>query len=195
MALEVARHTTRIYIVGPSSTGKTTLCNALAKRLGLSDHAFVTEVARGVIKALGLSRNDIGSLEMQTAIMVAHLKCELAVQGEAVQLNDRSAVDAIVYAVFTATSPQDAQARKEILVALPEFQEALERYRRSIFVLLAPVTEWLVDDGFRHVGDETQVLAIFRDTLAELGITYREIGPEMRFLPERVSWVLALAMA
>ncbi|KAJ7282491.1 AAA domain-containing protein [Mycena rebaudengoi] len=199
-APEISRKFTRIYIVGPSSTGKTTVCNALAQRLGLGTDAFVTEVARQVIKALGLrlplSREDIGLVDMQKAIMLAHLEREDVSENSnsAVQLCDRSAVDPIVYAVFTAENAADAQARKRALVDQPQFQKALPLYRDAVFVLLAPVQGWMVDDGFRHVGDQTEVLSIFRDTLAELGIKYREIGPEMRFLPERVSTILGLAM-
>jgi nicotinamide riboside kinase len=201
----------RVYIVGPSvssvyslatysephtqSTGKTTLCNALAKRLGLHETQFVTEVARRVIKAVGLGRESIGMLEMQKAIMLAHLEREQENEDGNAQLCDRSAVDPIVYAIFTATDPADAESRKQALVSLPEFQRVLPRYQTSLFVLLTPVKEWLIDDGFRHVGDETKILTIFRDTLTELGIRYREIGSDMRFLPERTSFVLSLARA
>ncbi|KAJ6529210.1 AAA domain-containing protein [Mycena capillaripes] len=173
----------RIYVVGPSSTGKTTLCKALAKRLGLSGPQFITEVARRVIKGLGLGRDHIGMLEMQRAIMLAHLEKERENANGSAQLCDRSAVDPIVYAIFTATNQEDAETRKQALVGLPEFQSALPQYRKSLFVLLTPVKEWVVDDGFRHVGDETKILAIFRDMLSELGIAYREIGTDMRFLP------------
>ncbi|KAJ7155082.1 AAA domain-containing protein [Mycena filopes] len=184
---------TRVYVVGPSSTGKTTLCNALATRLGLSGPNFVTEVARRVIKALGLGRENIGLLDMQKAIMLAHLERERENEGAAIQLCDRSAVDPVVYAIFTAANAAEAQSRKHALIDLPEFQEALPRYQESLFILLAPVRDWMVDDGFRHVGDESEILAIFRGTLSELGVQYREIGPSMRFLPERTAFVLALA--
>ncbi|KAJ7022447.1 AAA domain-containing protein [Mycena alexandri] len=183
----------RVYVVGPSSTGKTTLCNALAQRLNLKGPQFVTEVARRVIKALGLGREDIGLLDMQKAIMLAHLERERENEGSSIQLCDRSAIDPIVYAIFTAANPADAESRKQVLLDLPEFQQALPRYRESLFVLLAPVKEWMVDDGFRHVGDESEILTIFRSTLSELGIQYREIGTEIRFLPERTAFVLALA--
>ncbi|KAJ7446566.1 AAA domain-containing protein [Mycena latifolia] len=184
---------TRIYVVGPSSTGKTTLCDALAKRLGLDGNQFITEVARHVIKELGLSRENIGLLEMQKAIMLAHLDRERKNGASSAQLCDRSAVDPVVYAILTATNPADAEARKRALVELPEFQQVLPRYRSSVFVLLTPIEEWLIDDGFRHVGDQREVLTIFRDTLAGLGIRYRELGSEMRFLPERVSFVQSLS--
>ncbi|KAF8217408.1 AAA domain-containing protein [Mycena galopus ATCC 62051] len=184
---------TRIYVVGPSSTGKTTLCNALAQRMGLKGPQFVKEVARRVITALGLGRGDIGLLDMQKAIMLAHLEQERENEESSAHLCDRSAVDPIVYAVFTAANPEDAQCRKQALVNLPEFQRALPRYRNSLFVLLSVNKEWVKDDGFRHVGDETEILAIFREILSELGIRYREIGWGMGFLLERTAFVLSLA--
>ncbi|KAJ7512174.1 AAA domain-containing protein [Mycena galericulata] len=183
----------RIYVVGPSSTGKTTLCNALAKRLGLKGSQLVTEVARQVITALGLGRKDIGLLEMQKAIMLAHLMRERENKNEAIQLCDRSAVDPIVYAVLTAANSTDAEARKQALVGLAEFQRVLPEYRASLFLLLTPVKEWMIDDGFRHVGDQTEVLAIFRQMLSELQIPYREIGWEMQFLGERIEFVKSLS--
>ncbi|KAF7338902.1 hypothetical protein MSAN_02213400 [Mycena sanguinolenta] len=202
---------TRIYVVGPSvrpqldtrwssasdgtpSQQAKRLCVTLWRRdLALKGPQFVTEVARRVITALGLSRSDIGLLDMQKAIMVAHLEQERENEASSAHLCDRSAVDPIVYSIFTAASPEDAQERKKALVNLPEFQRALPRYRNSLFILLTPVREWLKDDGFRHIGDEAEILAIFRNTLSELGIQYREIGPEMSFLPERTAFVLSLA--
>jgi len=66
-------HITAIYIVGPSSTGKMTLCNALAKQLGLPAEAYVTEVARTVMREQGFSRADVDKLDMQQAIVDAHI--------------------------------------------------------------------------------------------------------------------------
>lgn len=69
-----ARLITAIYLVGPSSAGKTTLCNALARTLGLSNEVHISEVARTVMRERGFTRDDVGKLEMQKAIMEAQLK-------------------------------------------------------------------------------------------------------------------------
>lgn len=69
-----ARLITAIYLVGPSSAGKTTLCNALATTLGLPKEAHISEVARTVMRERGFTRDDVGKLEMQKAIMEAQLK-------------------------------------------------------------------------------------------------------------------------
>lgn len=68
------RRITAIYIVGPSSAGKTTLCNALAASLNLPQKVCISEVARTVMRERGFTRNDVGKLEMQKAIMEAQLK-------------------------------------------------------------------------------------------------------------------------
>lgn len=70
------RHTdiTTIHIVGPSSTGKTTLCKALAAVLGLPQEVCISEVARTVMRERNFTRNDVGKLEMQRAIMEAQLE-------------------------------------------------------------------------------------------------------------------------
>ncbi|KAF7292108.1 hypothetical protein MIND_01237500 [Mycena indigotica] len=183
----------RIYIVGPSSTGKSTLCGAIAARWGLTPKQHITEVARTVIKQLGLSRDHISNLEMQKAIMLAHLQKENESDQQKILLCDRSAVDPVVYSVFTSKDKDTANERKRALVTLPEFQTAIEGYRNSLFILLTPVSEWIVDDGFRHVGNEVDVTKIFQETLHELGIHYVEIGEETQKLEDRVNLVQHLA--
>ncbi|ESK89142.1 hypothetical protein Moror_5264 [Moniliophthora roreri MCA 2997] len=193
----------RIYIIGPSSTGKTTLCKALSQRLSLPPSAHITEVARHVIKSHGWTRKDIGLVEMQQAILDAHVAREMEMDEDqevpSVLLSDRSAVDPIVYAVFTAAaggekdSSSESKLRKEKLVNSPAFQSVLPVYRDTEVTevyLLEPVEEWLEDDGFRHVGDEKECLRIYREVLEELGIEYRVIGRDMMDLEERVMFVL-----
>lgn len=176
------------------STGKTTLCDALAKKLGLKGSAYVTEVARDVMRSHGFTRDHISQLEMQEAIMVAHVEREDEGRGRhSIQLCDRSAVDAVVYAVMTASNDKDAETRKERLVSSSQFKNVLEIYRRSVVVLLMPVEAWLVDDGTRSLDNGVQCASIFKQVLNELGIAYREIGPEMRSVAERMVVVMGLA--
>ncbi|TFY59054.1 hypothetical protein EVG20_g7929 [Dentipellis fragilis] len=54
-----------IYIVGPSSTGKTTLCTALATHLGLPSALHITEVARTVMRSTSFTRADVGTLFLE----------------------------------------------------------------------------------------------------------------------------------
>jgi len=188
-------YTTSIYIVGPSSTGKTTLCEALAKRLNLEAPAYTTEVAREIIRTHGFTRKNIGMLEMQVAIMEAHLEREEEIDGRTgqIRLCDRSAVDPIVYAILTSENDEESHKRRQILINSPKFQRALGGYQRSVFVLLTPIPEWLVDDGIRHMDNQLQCLEVFRQTLKDLGICYRELGPDMRSVAERTAVVMGLA--
>jgi cytidylate kinase len=149
-----------IYIVGPSSTGKTTLCSALARRLGLGKSSYITEVARTVMRSRGFTRRDVGTLEMQKAIMEAQLAEEekkrvmvdtaqgAQALGSRVLLSDRSAVDAIVYAILTSQNKTEADDRWQILTSSGKFQSALPRYRQAKFWLLTPVPEWLVNSYY-----------------------------------------------
>lgn len=88
-----------------------------------------------------------------------------------VQLCDRSAVDPIVYA---------------------DFKNALPIYRRSTFILLAPVADWLEDDGIRLLEHQARCFEVFRQVLVELGIPFLEIGAQMRLLEERVTIAIGL---
>jgi nicotinamide riboside kinase len=165
---------------------------ALAQRLDLKGPAVVKEVARHVMETQGYSRKDVGSLKMQQAILEAHLKEEKKGWGCPIQLSDRSAIDPIVYAVLTSPDENEAQRRREILVNSPDFKNALPRYRRSTFILLAPVADWLKDDGVRLLEHQARCFEVFRQILVELGIPFLEIGAQMRFLEERVTMVMGL---
>ncbi|KAF9521528.1 AAA domain-containing protein [Crepidotus variabilis] len=185
------------YIIGPSSSGKTTLCEALSKRLGIHDGAFVREVARTVMKEKGYSRDTIGSLQMQKDIMEAHFVQESSLDnsGFKIRVCDRSAIDAVVYAILTANSVKVGEERQQALTESPGFQEALNRYsdQRSIVLLLKPVPGWLVDDGVRSLEEQDQCLRVFKKLLADLKLFYFEVGEEMKFIEERINFAMGLA--
>ncbi|KAK2464628.1 hypothetical protein APHAL10511_003321 [Amanita phalloides] len=180
-----------LYVIGPSSTGKTTLCNALAKDLRLSQTAHVTEVARTVLQERGYTRNDVHNLEMQRDIMLAHIQKERFSRQESpgLVLCDRSAIDPIVYVVLTATDEQMAVERRDQLVQMDEFQHILPLYRESLFVVLGPVEEWVVDDGVRSIENLQACYKTFQATLDYLGIKYQTLGMETKSLAERVATV------
>jgi nicotinamide riboside kinase len=191
---------TAIYIVGPSSTGKTTLCSALYRVLALDAPSYITEVAREVMRRKGFTREHVGRLEMQEAIMEAQLEAEnksrvYVTQRAKVQvlLSDRSAVDAVVYAILTSRNKEEADDRRETLIGSPQFQLALSNYRQALFILLTPVPEWLVDDGVRSMADGHQCLAVYRQVLSELGIKYKEMGTNTKRLSDRVEFVTRAA--
>ena len=133
-----------IYVLGPSSSGKTTLCDALSQRLDIRDPLYIKEVARRVMAAHGFTRDDTDTYEMQHAIMRGQLDAECtaikhiaAASNEAEQsgrlmlLSDRSAIDPIVYAA-TSLVP-GASSRRQRLLEDAGFQRTLPRYRRALF--------------------------------------------------------------
>ncbi|EJD42901.1 hypothetical protein AURDEDRAFT_114910 [Auricularia subglabra TFB-10046 SS5] len=181
-----------IYVVGPSSSGKTTLCRALAARLRIPEERFVHEVARDVMTRTGFSRSTVRQLDMQRAILVAQVAAEeraLQTASEVlILLCDRSAVDPLVYA---ALGFADGPTRQQELMRAPEFQAVLDRYRASLFVLLAPIAEWVVDDGVRSLERPHDYLQIFKGTLQSLGVQTRELGEDVRDLSTRVDKTIA----
>ena len=148
---------------------------------------MVMEVARRVMETQGYSRKDVGTLEMQQAIMDAHLEQEQKGWSCPIQICDRSAIDPIVYAVLTAPNEKEAKRRQDILVNSPNFQLALLTYRRSIFVLCAPVADWLEDDGIRLLEQQESCHEVFKKILTQLEIPFLEMGTQMRLLEERVT--------
>ena len=130
-----------VYIVGPSSSGKTTLCNAFAADRGIPPSIYIKEIARAVMASQGFTRADVSTFEMQSAIMIAQLRAEaesLEEVGRATKnespvllLSDRSAVDPTVYARSSGgTGGRDMQLK---LFQNPAFQAALPLYRKSLF--------------------------------------------------------------
>ncbi|KIJ63106.1 hypothetical protein HYDPIDRAFT_29795 [Hydnomerulius pinastri MD-312] len=186
---------TQLYVIGPSSTGKTTLCNAVAKSLSLPTWCYITEVARQVMKSQGYTRADVGTMQMQMDIMLAQLEKETQAcaraggANESLILSDRSGIDPIVYAILTAESERQARHKRDALVNQPAFQRALRRYRKAKFLLLNPVPEWLVDDGVRSLEQHERCIEVFRQVLDELGLAYHEMGTETKELTKRVKWV------
>lgn len=210
-----------IFVIGPSSTGKTTLCKALEdemRRMGIK-FIHISEVARTVMRNLGFTRDNVGELAMQREILIAQVEEERTAllsfakdwpkKGHADELGepmvllcDRSAIDPLVY-----TQRMLGLDCVEELKNSEEFKEALARYagldddpERTQYISLKPtiiltnaVKEWIVDDGVRSLEDPWKIGGIFRDLLDGLGLAYSELGEEVMGIDERVEWVLKLS--
>ncbi|RPD58075.1 hypothetical protein L227DRAFT_577438 [Lentinus tigrinus ALCF2SS1-6] len=185
-----------VFVLGPSSSGKTTLCEALARRLHIPRAQYIKEVARTVMKTHGFSRNDTDTYDMQYSIMLAQLEAETranklifadedGTDPHLPILSDRSAVDPIVYAGTSTVA--GAEERRRRLLEDETFQVVLPFYRQSLF---EPVAEWLVDDGVRSMEDPRRYGEALHSTLAEFEIPYITLGEAMRDISQRVDYVV-----
>ncbi|KAF8597549.1 hypothetical protein BDV93DRAFT_479290 [Ceratobasidium sp. AG-I] len=196
-------HLSGVYIVGPSSSGKTTLCKALAARIHLSPSRHISEVARSVMKSTSYTRDHVEKLDMQRAILRAQSAAEknarsrYTTNGKTTTqssvspflLCDRSAIDPLVYASLSATDFTGA----EILAESPELQELLPIYQQALFVLLHPVDEWIEDDGVRSLADPVKYPSAYKEYLERFGIGYQELNDGLKGLEARVDQVLSWA--
>ncbi|CAE7099589.1 unnamed protein product [Rhizoctonia solani] len=195
----VPPHLTGLYIVGSSSTGKTTLCRAIASRLHLPPGQHISEVARTVMRFSNFTRDHVDKLDMQRAIMHAQITTENSVRNQALDttghsdpsflLCDRSAIDPLVYAALSSTESTGA----ELLAESNEMKGILPIYRRAVFVLLHPVKEWFEDDGVRSLADPSGYPLTYKHYLNQFEIKYYEIDSSLKDLDERVNAVLGWA--
>jgi len=186
-----------VFIVGPSSCGKTTLCDALAVQYGIPTSRHIKEVARMVMRTQGFTRDDVGTFEMQNAIMRAQLAAEQQARREEegilskaspiLFLSDRSAVDPMVYAGMDETA--ESRGRESRLFRSTEFQEVIVFYQRSLFILLPFVKEWVVDDGVRSLESPEKYSNRMRKILKDFKIPFVEFGATICNLETRIAMV------
>ena len=188
-----------VCIIGPQSTGKTTLVNALVNRLS-GDIPVIREVARTVMQNKGYTREDVDSgdplrrFAMQRDIFDAQIELEkeLLNSGKAF-ISDRCAIDPLVYLTHFAGGDGESQE----LIASNEWRQAQARYANKakfLIVLLLPVPQFLVDDEIRYVAksltDWYSLAHSFREFVNARRIPVMEIGPECVGIEERVDLVL-----
>lgn len=190
-----------VYLIGPQSTGKTTLVNALSRAFD-DKVPIIREIARNVMADKGYSKIDVDSddkerrFSMQRDIFTAQVEAEMALLGspETVSfLSDRSAIDPLVY--LLRYSGRDEVDR---LTSTDIWRAVRDRYRdtsKSLTLLLLPVEEFLDDDDIRYVPksrDDWYALADdFRAFMLEEGIPFIGIGGECLDIEERVRLVLS----
>ncbi|SPJ74935.1 uncharacterized protein FTOL_04666 [Fusarium torulosum] len=192
-----------IYVIGPQSTGKTTLVNKLRNELQhwLADATIeapqiVSEVARTVLTKHKYTANDITSstdrcLELQKLILEAQASAEKeALLHSRWFISDRSGFDPLVYA-REYVSPQAVVEMQQ----LPAWIEVKTRLENSLIVVCEAGTPWLMDDGVRLMPDsEDAWIKLSRDfcmLLDETGFSYCVVPRTMLGLSERAEFVLA----
>jgi len=189
-----------VCVIGPQSTGKTTLVTALADSVG-GEVPVIKEVARQVMHEKGYTREDVDSPDgerrfaLQHDIFTAQNEIENALlkrRTNSIFLSDRSAIDPLVY-----LAQYSGVTICERILSTDEWQKVRARYADSqnfLIVLLSPVPEFLVDDNVRYISkslEEWHSLAnSFRDFLHAQQIPFLEIGTNCTNLKERVRLVL-----
>jgi len=192
--------TRSVCVIGPQSTGKTTLINALSDRLN-DNIPVISEVARRVMHNKGYSRNDVAFADrerkfaFQRDIFTAQIETENIITRSGKNssfLSDRSGIDPLVY-LSHYSGPDEARH----LTFTKEWRMARERYadpKKFLIILLSPVSEFLIDDDIRYMSnsmDDWHSLAqSFRDFLEIEMIPFIEIGENIMQLEERVLFVL-----
>ncbi|OBS20007.1 hypothetical protein FPOA_11729 [Fusarium poae] len=187
-----------IYIIGPQSTGKTTLVQKLQDDLQHwpmpKQPHIISEVARTVLKKHNYSAHDIQTsptrcLELQQLILEAQAVAEKqAAQTSSWFISDRSGIDPLVYAKRYA-SLQGMQNLQQ----LPSWAEIKERMEDSLIVVCEAGTPWLTDDGVRLMpGSNDEWMAVFHDFCAlldQLGLEYSVVPRTMLDLSERAKFI------
>ncbi|KAI1015763.1 hypothetical protein LB505_011984 [Fusarium chuoi] len=196
-------HIPNIYIVGPQSTGKTTLINKLQSDLehrladiSIDKPQIVSEVARTVLAKHKYSAEDIKTsttrcFELQQLILEAQAAAEKkALNSSSWFISDRSGFDPLVYAKRYAAPGAVAQLQQ-----LPVWKEVKTRMERSLMVVCEAGTPWLMDDGVRLMpgsDDEwMQTFYNFCEMLDELGLEYCVVPRTVLDISERAELVWA----
>ncbi|RBR16983.1 hypothetical protein FVER53590_05747 [Fusarium verticillioides] len=192
-----------IYIIGPQSTGKTTLVNELQADLehGLVDSSIdkpeiVSEVARSVLAKHRYSAEDILTskfrcLELQQLILQAQAEAEKeALKTSSWFISDRSGFDPLVYAKRYASPGAEQELQQ-----LEAWKQVKARMETSLIVVCEAGTPWLMDDGVRLMpGSETEWMQVFDDfcqMLDEVGLEYSVVPRTVLDISERAELVWA----
>jgi nicotinamide riboside kinase len=195
--------TPNIYVIGPQSTGKTTLVNRLRDDLQhwLADATIeppqiVSEVARTVLTKHKYTAKDITSstdrcLSLQKLILEAQASAEKeALLHSSWFISDRSGFDPLVYA-REYVSPEAVMEMQR----LPAWIEVETRMEKSLIVVCEAGTPWLMDDGVRLMPDsEDAWMKLSRDfceLLDATGFRYCVVPRTMLDLSGRAEFVLA----
>ena len=130
----------RIAIVGSFSTGKTTLAEALARKLDLP---LLPEVAREVVE-LGFKLDKDATPETEALIFLKQFNNEIS---EPEFVGDRSLIDSMAYAGWVL----DNQPRRKEMALWEECERLAERRLRTNYshVFYLPIEFPIVLDGLR----------------------------------------------
>ena len=152
-----------VSFTGAQSTGKTTLLNQMRNWECLKDYTFIDEITRS-IKKKGMSINEKGNDNTQTAIMNAHI--ENLKKGNNLVL-DRCSLDGVVYTHYLYLH---GKVSKDTLdYARQVFFETCLKYDKIFY--LKPEFD-IVEDGVRsnNVQFRDEIASIFEGYIADFNL-------------------------
>lgn len=194
------RSISRVYIIGVSATGKTTLIGDLVKHFAIQEErsklGIITEVARKLVQCSGLSpptirSGDKDSMQLQRTILWVQRVRENAASTSELVLADRSGLDPLVFAKYYGqdNSMFAAMARSEDWTILHRNMQ-----QDALVVLCEPQISWYVEDDVRVVLDSASELAelhqVFLELLREHQIPFVVLPSHIDGREPRVSFVL-----
>lgn len=175
----------RIAIVGSFSTGKTTLAEILARRLGLP---LLPEVARAIVE-LGFQLDKDATVEAETLIFLKQYNNELSTESF---VADRSLLDVMAYAGWVL---DNQQWRKEMEL-WEECKRLADRRLRTAYshVYYLPIEFPIVLDGLRpdDPAFQKEIDARIVALLDHHGVTYRTITGSVEERLDAITKDLAL---
>ncbi|KAJ4111318.1 hypothetical protein NW768_011892 [Fusarium equiseti] len=192
-----------IYIIGPQSTGKTTLVNKLQSNLeswsvdsSVGTPGIISEVARSVLTKHNFSAKDITSSTSRClALQKLILEAQASAEEETLQsfqwfVSDRSGFDPLVYTKRYVSADAVAGLQLE-----PAWRDVKTRMANSLIVVCEAGTPWLLDDGVRLMpGSEQEWMQVFRDfcgLLEDVGFEYYVLPRTILDLEERAEFIRA----
>lgn len=190
----------RLYIIGVSATGKTTLIDDLAKHFAPHKQAqklgIITEVARELVKCSHLSSatirsGDSDSMQLQRMILwIQRVREDAALKSKTLVLSDRSGIDPLVFAKYYG---QD-QSMFATMQKSEDWQTLRRRMQGASVVLCEPQKEWYREDGVRVELESSselfQLHQAFFDLLTEHEIPFVILPRHMEGREARVEFVL-----
>lgn len=190
-----------IYIIGPQSTGKTSLVEILriesAKWIAntsMDTPQVISEVARTVLFKHAFTAEDITSSQQRClALQQLIIKAQGLAENEALArsdwfISDRSGIDPLVYAKRYGSTEEALKMQRQ-----DTWIELRARMAKSLIVVCESGTPWLSDDGVRLMPESVeawiQLFHDFCDVLHEVGLQYSVVPKTMLALSERAEFV------